>query len=169
VSATVIDNPILNSPFAEPARHWVLDDNGIPTGVPAEGRRRSEYNVPVPPPRHRVNQQAELGLEDAYGERKPNDYVNEIRTRMRQLRAVEAGQVFPATAGEANTDRARLRRGLSQLAVGNVLMVTQLDRLSARPGNCSTPSPRSLTARPVSSPAATPWPTQRPPAMSDRC
>ena len=40
VTATVIDNPILNSPFAEPARHWVLDDNGIPTGVPAEGRRR---------------------------------------------------------------------------------------------------------------------------------
>lgn len=41
VSATVIDNPILNSPFAEPARHWVLDDNAIPTGVPAEGRRRA--------------------------------------------------------------------------------------------------------------------------------
>ena len=55
VSATVIDNPILNSPFAEPARHWVLDDNGIPTGVPADGRRRSEFIVPVPPRRHRVN------------------------------------------------------------------------------------------------------------------
>ena len=37
VPATVIDNPILNSPFAEPARHWLLDDNGIPT----EGRRRA--------------------------------------------------------------------------------------------------------------------------------
>ena len=37
VSATVIDNPILNSPLAEPARHWVLDDNGIP----ADGRRHA--------------------------------------------------------------------------------------------------------------------------------
>ena len=41
VSATVIDNPILNSPFAEPARHWLLDDNGIPTGIPADGRRHA--------------------------------------------------------------------------------------------------------------------------------
>ena len=102
VSATVIDNPILNSPFAEPARHWVLDDNGIPTGVPADGRRRSEYIVPVPPPRHRVNQQAELGLEDAYGQRKANDYVNEIRGRVAAWRALgDAGlrdTVTPVTA-----------------------------------------------------------------------
>ena len=101
VPATVIDNPILNSPFAEPARHWLLDDNGIPTGVPADGRRRSEYIVPVPP-RHRVNTQAELGLEDAYGQRKPNDYVNEIRSRVAAWRALgEAGlrdTVTPVTA-----------------------------------------------------------------------
>jgi len=38
----VINNPILNSPFAEPSRHWELAENGIPTGTPASGRRRSE-------------------------------------------------------------------------------------------------------------------------------
>ena len=51
---TVIDNPILNSPFVEPGRHWVLDERGIPTGAIEQPRRRSEYIVPVPPPRHIV-------------------------------------------------------------------------------------------------------------------
>lgn len=29
----VIDNPMLNSPFAEPGRHWVLDERGIPAAI----------------------------------------------------------------------------------------------------------------------------------------
>ena len=66
VSSAVIDNPILNSPFAEPSRHWELDENGIPTGSPAPGRRRSEFVVPVPPPKHKVKAQASLDLEDEY-------------------------------------------------------------------------------------------------------
>ena len=76
----VIDNPILNSPFAEPGRHWVLDEQGIPTGANAPGRRRSEYIVPVPPPRHTT--QGALDLDDEYGKRKPNDIVNDIRARV---------------------------------------------------------------------------------------
>ncbi len=55
--AAVIDDLILNSPFAEPPRHWVLDENGIPTGSPADGRRRSEFVVPVPPPKHKLKTQ----------------------------------------------------------------------------------------------------------------
>jgi type III restriction enzyme len=66
----VIDNPILNSPFVEPGQHWVLDDRGIPTGAIDQGRRRSEYIVPVPPPRHIT--QGMLDLDDEYGKRKPN-------------------------------------------------------------------------------------------------
>ena len=90
--AVVIDNPILNSPYAVPERHWRLDDDGIPTGIVAEGRRHSEYIVPVPPPRHRIGRQSELGLEDERGERRPNDYVNEIRARVAAWRALgEAG------------------------------------------------------------------------------
>lgn len=98
----VIDNPILNSPFAEPSRHWVLDENGIPTGVPADGRRRSEFVVPVPPPKHKVKTQASLDLEDEYGLRKPNDYINEIRSKVGAWRSLgEAGlrsAVTPVTA-----------------------------------------------------------------------
>lgn len=98
----VIDNPILNSPFVEPTRHWVLDENGIPTGFPAEGRRRSEFVVPVPPPKHKLKAQGSLDLEDNFGQRKPNDYINEIRAKVAAWRSLgSAGlraTVTPVTA-----------------------------------------------------------------------
>jgi hypothetical protein len=37
VPPVVIDNPILNSPFTEPARHFRFDDDGITNEI-AEGR-----------------------------------------------------------------------------------------------------------------------------------
>ena len=88
VSTPVINNPILNTPFAEPSRHWVLDESGIPTGFPADGRRRSEFVVPVPPPKHKVKAQGTLELEDEYGQRKSNDYINEIRAKVTAWRAL---------------------------------------------------------------------------------
>ncbi len=100
--ATIIDNPILNSPFATPARHWVLDDSGIPTGLVADGRRRSEFVVPVAPAKHQVKAQGDLGLEAEYGQRTPNDYINEIRAKVADWRALgDAGlraTVTPVTA-----------------------------------------------------------------------
>jgi hypothetical protein len=51
---TLIENPILNSPFAEPSRHWLLDESGVPTGQTSDGRRRSEFVVPIPAPKHKV-------------------------------------------------------------------------------------------------------------------
>lgn len=98
--AVAIDNPTLNSPFAEPSRHWVLDENGVPTGIPAAGRRRSEFVVPVPPPKHR--DKGQLGLENDRSRRESNDYINEIRSKVAARRALgEAGlanTVTPATA-----------------------------------------------------------------------
>jgi type III restriction enzyme len=100
--SAVIDNPILNSPFAEPGQHWFLDENGIPTGIVTPGRRRSEFVVPVPPPKHKVKAQASLALDDDYGARKPNDYINTIRERVAAWRALgDAGldrTVTPVTA-----------------------------------------------------------------------
>jgi hypothetical protein len=91
----VIDNPILNSPFVEPGRHWVLDDRGIPTGDSGQGRRRSEYIVPVPPAQHIT--QGMLDLDDEYGKRKPNDIVNEIRDRVAIWRQNRHPGVTPVT------------------------------------------------------------------------
>lgn len=115
VSAPVIDDPILNSPFVEPSRHWTLDDDGVPTGVAAPGRRRSEYVVPVPPPRHRQHAQAALALDDAPGRRVANDEINRVRGKVADWRRLgDAGlrRVTPVTARLLRhwRDPARTRR-----------------------------------------------------------
>jgi type III restriction enzyme len=46
------DHPVLNSPYAYPARHWELDDQGQPTQQVIE-RRRAEFLTPIPKPRKR--------------------------------------------------------------------------------------------------------------------
>ena len=46
------ENPILNSPYTYPNRHWELDD-GQPTRKIVERRRRAEFISPIPKPRKR--------------------------------------------------------------------------------------------------------------------
>lgn len=48
----VIENPILNSPFKEPTRHFRFDDEGITNDI-VEGRRTSSYFVPIARPKKR--------------------------------------------------------------------------------------------------------------------
>ena len=38
------DQPILNSPYEYPSRHWELDDDGQPTGKIVDKRRRAEFS-----------------------------------------------------------------------------------------------------------------------------
>ncbi len=65
-----IDNPILNSPFREPARHFRFDEDGITSEI-AEGRRRSTYFVPIAKPKTKGGAQlltylvAITGIQDA--------------------------------------------------------------------------------------------------------
>ena len=47
------ERPILNSPYAYPARHWELDAEGQPTGQIVEARRGAQFITPVPKPRKR--------------------------------------------------------------------------------------------------------------------
>ncbi len=44
----VIENPVIKSPFEEPRRHFVFDEDGITDEI-AEERRRSSYFIPIPP------------------------------------------------------------------------------------------------------------------------
>lgn len=46
----VIENPVLNSPYEEPKRHFKFDEEGITDEVLAE-RRVSSYFVPIAQPR----------------------------------------------------------------------------------------------------------------------
>lgn len=88
------DNPILNSPFREPDRHWLLDENGAPTQIVNQGRRRSEYLVPIAQPK-KATQQTSLDLEarDAGGVAfTSNELINEIRGHMARWRALPPSQ-----------------------------------------------------------------------------
>ena len=46
-----IDNPILNSPYSEPTRHFPMDDAGQIAGPPQPGRRGSSYFLPIAAPK----------------------------------------------------------------------------------------------------------------------
>ncbi|WP_424535519.1 BPTD_3080 family restriction endonuclease [Sphaerisporangium viridialbum] len=85
----VIDNPIINSPYLAPARHFKFDNDGITEEI-LEGRRPSSYFVPVPRARKR-GVQAELDLPELglTGDQiEPNHFVNSIRGRVDRWRAM---------------------------------------------------------------------------------
>ena len=52
MSQVVIENPIINSPYREPDRHFKFDNEGITNEVES-GRRRSSYFIPIAKPRSR--------------------------------------------------------------------------------------------------------------------
>ncbi|RBY86777.1 BPTD_3080 family restriction endonuclease [Blastococcus sp. TF02A-26] len=90
-----IDNPILNSPFTVPARHWRFDDEGITNEV-VEGRRASEYFVPVPQAR-RSSGQLSLGLDWTLDRRRANDQVNLIRAKLDVWRRMNRPGITPTS------------------------------------------------------------------------
>jgi type III restriction enzyme len=47
------EQPILNSPYEYPARHWELDASGQPTQQILDKRRRAEFITPIPKPKKR--------------------------------------------------------------------------------------------------------------------
>lgn len=85
-----IDNPILNSPFREPTRHFTVVDGQV-SGTIEDGRRPSEFFVPVAAPKKKSPQ---LALQFGAGVRQqPNEIVNEIRFAVGRWRA----QGYPHT------------------------------------------------------------------------
>ncbi|MFO0969301.1 MAG: DEAD/DEAH box helicase family protein [Gemmataceae bacterium] len=90
-----IENPILNSPFEEPRRHWVFDESGITDAI-AETRRKSAYFVPIAQPRKKEKQ---LTLETQWtlDRIKDNDDINFVRQRVEVWRKQEYPDVTPVT------------------------------------------------------------------------
>ena len=56
------DQPILNSPYEYPARHWELDAQGQPTQKIIAARRRAEFITPIPKPKKRKGAGQQAGL-----------------------------------------------------------------------------------------------------------
>ena len=83
-----IDNPILNSPYELPTRHWKFDDDGI-TNETVDGRRRSEYFMPIPASKRRGGAQAELEFEEWTQDRvEENAFTNQARGAVERWRTL---------------------------------------------------------------------------------
>ena len=84
----VIENPILNSPFAEPRRHFDFTDDGITDRI-VERRRLAGYFIPIPPPTKKGKQlQIENWTADRWQE---SEFINRVRERI----AVRREQCWP--------------------------------------------------------------------------
>jgi type III restriction enzyme len=78
----VISNPIINSPFEEPRRHFRFDDEGITDQI-VEARRPSSYFVPIAQPKKKIKDK-QMTLSDWTADRiEENKSVNSIRERVR--------------------------------------------------------------------------------------
>ncbi|WP_245694698.1 BPTD_3080 family restriction endonuclease [Streptomyces abyssalis] len=99
--AAVIENPIINSPYKEPAEHWELDERGQPTGDKAPGRRPSETWMPVPRARKgrktSAGVQHELSFDGILEERKGQDVIGNIRSEVSRWRKAGYPNITPTT------------------------------------------------------------------------
>jgi type III restriction enzyme len=96
----VIENPILNSPFAEPNRHFRFGEQGITDEIVA-GRRKSSYFIPIPQARKKTHQIA-FDTELTRDRIQENDFINKVCARVglaaRRLRRRDEHDVPPAAA-----------------------------------------------------------------------
>ncbi len=82
----VIENPILNTPFEEPQRHWKFSHEGITDEV-EEKRRISSYFVPVAQPRKKgKDNQLLLETEWTQDRIQENVFINRVRQRVKLWR-----------------------------------------------------------------------------------
>ena len=93
MAGSTIENPVINSPFVEPHRHFATSADGRVSGEIEERRRPSAFFVPVAQPK---KTSAQLAM-DAYGpptRQQPNEIVNEIRAAVERWRV----QGYPHTS-----------------------------------------------------------------------
>ncbi len=85
MSQVVIENPVINCPFEEPARHFRFDEQGITNTIVPE-RRISQYFVPIAKPR-KTAKERQLTFDDWTEDRiEANKTVNAIRRLIQRWR-----------------------------------------------------------------------------------
>lgn len=91
----VIEQPIINSPFTEPDRHFRFTDEGITDEV-VQGRRASAYFIPIP--KAKKGGQIMFDTEWTQDRVEENPMVNKIRQRTAMWRQGGYQGVTPVTA-----------------------------------------------------------------------
>jgi type III restriction enzyme len=92
----IIENPVLNSAFARPERHFKFTDDGITDEI-VEAQRISGYFVPIAQPKKKGRQLA-FDTEWTQDRFKPCDHINRIRQRIELWREGGYVGVTPTTA-----------------------------------------------------------------------
>jgi type III restriction enzyme len=80
----VIENPVLNSPFEAPARHFKFTEDGITNEI-LEARRSSSYFIPIAKPKKR-GKQLQFETEWTQDRIEENRFINQVRARVDQWR-----------------------------------------------------------------------------------
>jgi type III restriction enzyme len=95
LSDVVIEQPIINSPFEEPARHYRFDEDGITNEI-VKARRSSSYFMPIAAAKKRGKQ---LVLDsDWTGDRiEENENINRIRQQISNWRKGGYAGITPTT------------------------------------------------------------------------
>ncbi|MCB1156348.1 MAG: DEAD/DEAH box helicase family protein [Leptospiraceae bacterium] len=108
LSNLFFEQPILNSPYEYPSKHWELDEEGQPTQKILPLRRSAKYITPIPKPRKKKNvQEQELVFDEGLGiSTKEQQYeatstiINELRSYIdswRKLKNPNDWMVSPVT------------------------------------------------------------------------
>jgi type III restriction enzyme len=77
MSYDFFEQPILNSPYDYPNKHWELDQSGQPTFDVIDKRRRAEFITPIPKPKGR-NKDLEFGDDEGFGIH-PDHFIDDDR------------------------------------------------------------------------------------------
>jgi type III restriction enzyme len=77
----VIENPVIDSPFKEPARHFRFSEEGITDEV-VEVRRINSYFISVPPAKKKNPKQLSFETELAADAIEENRFINQARGRV---------------------------------------------------------------------------------------
>ena len=93
-----IEDPIINSPFMKPQRHFRFDDQGSTNQI-VEGRRESFYFMPVARPRGQNRDQQIIESFWTENRKEENKFINHVRSRVTQWRnsGLQMTSVTPVT------------------------------------------------------------------------
>src|SRR5215207_1734106 len=125
----VIENPVINSPFAEPGRHFRFDDDGITDDIVSD-RRPSSYFIPIAKPKKR-GKDTQQTFEDWTADRiEENKNINCIRQRVKLWREGRYPDVTRTTARLLehwnSTDRHRKLFFCQVEALETVIYITEV-------------------------------------------
>lgn len=89
------EQPVINSPYDYPARHWELDEQGQPTQKIIDRRRSVELITPIPKPKKQKGKGVQpqlltdgLGLSTAKQQYDPTSIINNLRGQVDKWRTI---------------------------------------------------------------------------------